>query len=145
MLYLLNNQERIRDAVNAILSAPIDSGWCVEVKEYKRTRTQAQNATLHMWLTDICNHWNETQGEKRTPLTLKDECKAEYLPIKTRVIRGKTLVELTSTSELNVEEFAEFLNKIYALGQKLGAKMRNPDDIKYAMYGVNPCVNKSND
>ncbi len=136
MLYLLDNETRREVVLDKIKKALLNGKWSVEFKEYKKTRTTAQNALMHMWFDDIARHLRSSQGSKVTAKSVKRQCKAEFLGAEESTVRGINLVELVETSTLKVSEMTEFLEKIEALGRKLGARMRIPDDYKWAMYGV---------
>jgi len=127
VLYIIIDQERKSNCLEYIKSLPHDGTICVEVKEYIKNRTTAQNRTMWMWYNDI------TSGTGTTPESLHREMKIRHLGVTKEIISGNLIIEPKSTKRLGVQKMTEFLEAVQALAVQLDIKIRIPDDYGYAM------------
>jgi len=126
--YILNSSYRREEAIKHLKH--IDRGppiMCVSIKEYRDTRSQAQNRLYWMWVNIIA----KDQGN--TPEELHEALKVRFLGFEVKHILGREVVIGNSTKELTTKEFTEYLNKVEALAQALEIKLPIPDDYGYAM------------
>jgi len=81
------------------------------IHQHKPRRSLAQNRALHAILTRISDKIIEDIGEEigYTMLELKEIIKLEYLI----EVDSNGLMRVKGTSELNKEEFTDFIKKIY--------------------------------
>lgn len=108
--YILRTESIRRRAigqVQAISLHPDVTPYEVVIRPYKKSRTLAQNRLLHMWLGII----EEYTGND------KDDLRYEFMKMFVESesytdINGKLQNRVKSTTELNVSEFAKFLNDI---------------------------------
>lgn len=108
-----------------------DKAWTVEVKQYRRNRTLAQNRLLWMWL-DIIAKDTGNDAEK----VLHPYFKHEFLGYERSEFLGIETQELPSTTKLNTKEFTEYLDKIdrFVSGE-LGITLVYPEDVYYEAMG----------
>lgn len=136
-------------AITEILNVlPIDLPHVIEVKEYKKNRSAAQNRLMWGWLTDFENtdvnqHAGQTKEEwhdlfKRLSLSKiyerDDQGYAETMAALRTVYRhglhneSKMMVDHvireTSTTKANVEQFTEYLTFIERYAHERGITLR---------------------
>lgn len=140
MLYILNSPQASVQALNFIGNLPTDlkTPWAVEVKEYKCTRSQAQNKLLWRWYGIIAKDLG------MTPDDLHEQMKARVLgyvevdvPPRLYGFMGATrrIAIPKSTTKLSVQEFTEFLRAVETLAGELGIRLPRMSDYQFAMYG----------
>lgn len=139
-MYILNSPQAASQALNFIANLPTDlkTPWAVEVKEYKSTRSQAQNKLLWRWYGIIA------KDVGLSPEDLHEQMKARVLgyvevdvPPRLHGFMGATrrIAIPKSTTRLTVQEFTEFLQAVEALAEELGIRLPRMSDYQYAMYG----------
>ena len=106
MLKLIFNREQKAEAINAINSLNLETKWQIEIKKYRKNRSDAQNKLYHMWLKEISLHTGDTTDG------LHEHFKNEYLDTEYIMVMGKSLVKTKTTTTLNTKEFTEYLEKI---------------------------------
>lgn len=130
MLFIIDSEERRRAAaeyVARLISSPVH---CVDIKPYKRNRSQAQNRTMWMWYGAIADHVGSTPEE------VHEEMKVRALGIESKIVAGQVLIRPKSTTELDVEGMSRFMEAIQQLAAELEVELPMPDDYKYARYGA---------
>lgn len=80
----------------------------VTIKDYKRSRSRAQNALFWQWCSQIARHTGHTQQE------IHNYYCATYLPINVSVVAGRVVQTTRTTSGLDVDEFAALLTAMQA-------------------------------
>lgn len=100
----------------------------IEIKEYKNSRSIAQNNLLHMWITIIAGELGYTKDAMKTILVEKF---LGYDEVKTK--SDKVIKTLRSTSKLKVDEFTQFLKDIDMFMAEWSITLPHPDDYKLAM------------
>lgn len=111
---------------------------CVEIKEYRKNRSNAQNRTYWMWLNAIAPESGYSAED------LHEVFKQRFLGLEERVVsftrNGKVVREIMcrpkSTAWLTVAEFSDYLRRVEGLAQDMGFVLPYPDDFKYAMEGA---------
>jgi hypothetical protein len=94
----------------------LKGNYWVEIRRCRQQRTLDQNAFFHgVWLPIIAERLTELWGENVTPDTAKAYVKDEFLrwPIVNKETGETFGYETRGTSQLDVKEFSEFLDKIY--------------------------------
>ena len=100
----------------------------IEIKEYKNSRSIAQNNLLHMWITIIAGELGYTKDAMKTILVEKF---LGYEEVKTK--SNKVIKTLRQTSKLKVDEFTQFLKDIDMFMAEWSITLPHPDDYKLAM------------
>jgi len=94
----------------------------VNVRDFRKSRSLEQNATMHMWFDDIA------RATGHTPLEVKSFFKAEYITPEVKEVMGKVVEIERGTSDLNVKEASEFMERISAHAGEMGIALRHPED-----------------
>jgi hypothetical protein len=110
--------------------------WTVEVKQHRKNRTLAQNRLYWMWLGEI----GETLG-----YDIKDKYQKNLLHagialrlnfVDTGMVLGKETTVAKPTSNLDVKEFTEYLERVdHFAADELGITLRHPKDAYYEAMG----------
>lgn len=129
MLLIIDSKEKRRQAaeyVARLLSSPVHS---VEIKPYKRNRSQAQNRTMWMWYGTLADHLGCTAED------VHEQMKIRVLGVEKKVVAGQALIMPRSTTDLDVDGMSRFMEAIEVLAAELEVTLPMPDDYKYARYG----------
>ncbi|MEY4718462.1 MAG: hypothetical protein RL563_1080 [Pseudomonadota bacterium] len=123
-----------RDAVLAVVRESV-LPQRIEVKAYKKNRSLAQNRLLHMWMKCLADHWHQSTGELFSPDAWKIQCKRQFLGEEVvELPGGKLLEQVRKTSELNTQEFTDFLEQIEIwAADDLECLLPRPDEYYEAM------------
>ncbi len=89
-----------------VLKCYEDKNVNIIIKQFKNNRSLAQNSLYWLYMGLISRETGET------PERLHKFFKSEFLPIIQYQIFGKVRADLASSSNLDVNEFTEYLNKI---------------------------------
>lgn len=135
-------------AVEIVSRLNLDKPQEVEIREWKKNRSVAQNSLLWKWLTVIAAELGESKDEvherykEKLLVTIlrRDDpdfaamigsvnavhasgMKSEAMALK------KEIVRLTSTTQMNVHQFTEYLNDIELDARNLGIILPHPEDL----------------
>lgn len=99
----------------------------VDIKPYRKNRSQAQNRTMWSWLHVLSEHTGYDAEE------LHELFKARFLGVEARDVMWQQVFITKSTTKLTTQQFAEYLNKIEAVAAEMGVRLPIPDDYAYAM------------
>lgn len=111
--YVIQNEESRAWAIKVIRELPLDPMYQVVIKKYQRDRSLAQNNLLHMWLKELTDAYFEAYGEQVAPPAWKIFFRALFLEeVALRGPGGELVTDIKHTSDLNVKEFSEFLERI---------------------------------
>ena len=135
-------------AVEIVNRVPIDPPQEIEIREWKKNRLAAQNSLLWKWLTVIASELGESKEDVHArykekllvPILRRDDpdfaamigsvnavhasgMKAEALALKREIVR------LTSTTQMNVHQFTEYLNDIELDSRNFGIILPHPEDL----------------
>ena len=135
-------------AVEIVSRLNLDKPQEVEIREWKKNRSAAQNSLLWKWLTVIAAELGESKDEvhKRykekllVQILRRDDpdfaamigsvnavhaqgMKAEAVALKREIVR------LTSTTQMSVQQFTEYLNDIELDARNIGIILPHPEDL----------------
>ncbi len=127
MRYILIDEQRRGYAIRELQSLDISKPFEVTIKPYKKSRSNAQNNVMWMWLPDIAKHFGYTADE------LHEVLKVRFLGIESRMVDKQVLIQPKSTTKLTTKQMAEYLTKIEALAEANGIILRKPDDYNLAL------------
>ena len=129
--FLLKNG-RIKSAtttyINTIEPEPLME---VIVRPHKKNRSLAQNNLLWLWLREMARFLDVEHGIKCTPEGLKEEFQDRFLGHTPYTASdGVTRSRIRGTSELNTQDFTDFLVRLeaYAIAE-LSCTLPRPEDI----------------
>jgi len=111
---------------------PKEKPLLVEVKQYRKNRTVAQNKLYRRWLGEISKYTGDT------PDGLHEHFKNEYIDTEYTQALGKTTPKTKTTTDLNTKEFSEYLGKIEHFSiHFLNCPLSHPEDLYMeSMYGA---------
>ena len=127
MRYILTDEVRRLNAIEYIRQQK--GVLQVDIKPYKKNRSNSQNSTLWMWLSDLADHFGYTPEE------LHEELKVKFLGVEEKTVAGELIRQPISTTGLSTKEMADYLNKVEILARNQGVVLRYPDDYALALYG----------
>lgn len=138
MLYLLIDEQRRQNCMAEISGLDLKRIKSVEIKEYRKNRSDAQNRTMWMWLHAIEAHLDTPDI---TAEDLHETFKQRFLGLEEKKVtfayNGMVVRELMvrpkSTKTLTVQEMTLYLRKIEHLAAEMSIALPYPDDFKYAM------------
>lgn len=108
----------------------------ISQREYKvsivrkaEKRTLQQNRLYRLWLNCIsAESGNDVED-------LHEYFKATFLDIHSRIIYGKEIIRVTSTTELNTEQFKAYLDKVQQWASvELGIILPEPEDMIFSQF-----------
>jgi len=129
--FVIYNEDEKKLAVAFIAALPIEPNHYIRIDEYRENRSLEQNALNWVWCTHIAEEYGETKDavhfrhkkEILVPIFERDDEEyAEMLEAVRAVYRKgmktdaklleRKIVKLTSTTNANVTQMAEFLTEI---------------------------------
>lgn len=137
MFFIISSEERraaAADFVSRIRKSPLMS---VEIKPYKRNRSEAQNRLMWMWYHIISMDTGQIAED------LHEEMKVRVLGVEEKEVLGPygkmvKLIVPKSSTKLSTQEMTDFLRAIEALAAELEIILPRPDDYKFAMMYEEP-------
>jgi hypothetical protein len=123
-------QDRAK-AIEAVKDIRGDPVMIVEIKEFKETRSQAQNRLMWKWYGQLSEHIFEHHGKRYSPKVIHETCKELWQPtIPYEDMNGKHCVEVKSTTDNNTKEQHLFLEKLcHYAADPWGCVVTVPDDL----------------
>lgn len=129
--FILNSEQVRNTAILQLQALSLEPVLKLEIKQYKKNRTLAQNRLLHMWANEIAHHWYNSGGDIFDSITWKTQLKKLFLGYESiQLPDGSIEKRLRSTKDLKTDEFTQFLENIdaYAVNE-LELWLTRPDDI----------------
>ena len=148
MKTVIRTAEDRNRAVEIVSRLNLDKPQEVEIREWKKNRSAAQNSLLWKWLTVIAAELGESKDEVHerykekllVPILRRDDpdfaamigsvnavhakgMKSEAIALKREIVR------LTSTTQMNVQQFTEYLNDIELDARNIGIILPHPEDL----------------
>ncbi len=109
---LLRFCNRVMENLGGDFNAP----YTVSFVPFKRPRSLDQNAKLHAMLRDLSMHTGYTEK------MMKELVKAQFGPLTTIQVGGKSRAFPKETSEYSVDEMSDLIEHIYKLGAEIGCQ-----------------------
>ena len=126
--FILKSPEIRNNAINFINALNIDHReYSVEVKQYRKNRSNAQNRLLWSWIGIISDETGYTPDE------LHEYLKTRLLGVEEKTIMGHDIFIPKSTTKLTALEFTQYLEKIEMLAMEMGINLPHPSDYSYIM------------
>ena len=123
------DEQRRQTAIEFLRMIKLNRDIRVEIKEYKKNRSTAQNRLLWAWYDVIAK---DTGYE---PEDLHEEMKVRVLGVERKVVRGIELIVPKSSTKLSVQEMTQFLHSVEALAAELGIALPYPRDLYDEAFG----------
>ena len=125
--FILLDDMRRDNALAYIRALNLGKKYSVEVKEYRKNRSNSQNRLYWSWVNLIAK---DTGYE---PDELHETFKQRFLGTEERVVFGKPVKIAKSTAKINTQEFTAYLDRIEQTALAMGMRLPHPDDYSYAM------------
>lgn len=135
-----NDFDRVRVS-DAIKGIDLKKPHSVEVKEYRKNRSLAQNRLMWMWVNEIAEHcgYNPEEAAQALDVPSPDDIhemfKQRLLGTVKREILGDSYQVARSTTQLTTAEFTDYLSRIETAAAMLQITLTKPDDYRFAMMG----------
>jgi len=116
--FVLRNEKVAEHAVSAVLAAA-EEGTTNEVliRPYKSRRSRDQNDMMWAIMRAIAKHTGDDVN------SVKEVLQRKFLGLQTKEALGDTVTFIRPTSDLNVEEFSEFLEQLQAFANEWGVRL----------------------
>lgn len=124
MNYILRDKERLNNCIEYLKSLPLDGSLIVDIGEYKKSRSNAQNRTYWKWIGIIAKEQGYTSDE------LHDILKVRFLGTETKDIDGQLIIQPRSTTKLTTKEMGEYMTKVQMLASTLEISLPIPEDYR---------------
>ena len=138
MLKLIFNREQKAEVINAINSLNLETKWQIEIKKYRKNRSDAQNRLLWMWLDILGRELGYIDELGRGKGDMYDIAVDQCWPhgYEEITFKEKKIIKQRKTSKLDTKDFTVFLNNIDMLAIGLGIILPKPDDLYFEAMGV---------
>lgn len=127
MFFVLNNDQRKQASIQYINMLNKDKVFSVEVKEYRKNRSNSQNRLYWSWIHILAGHTGYSEEE------MHEEFKVRLLGVEEKHVYGQKLIQPISTAKLNTKQFTDYLTRIELVAMQMGLQLPHPDDYAYAM------------
>jgi hypothetical protein len=126
--YILRNEKILANAIDYLHSIKLDEDKPVQmvVKDFKKVRTEEQNALYWSWLRIIAK--DQGNSTKAIHAYYGDK----FLPKEIETVLGKRTETIKSTTELGVKEFTHYLQEVEAdAATEFGIMLPHPGDLEW--------------
>ena len=129
-MFIIRSETDKHRAIEHIKTMPLVPVQFVNIDDYKKNRTSAQNRTFHKWVTIIAEYTGYTLEEVKDKVVLSIwEPVQRVIKVKTEEgLREYTLIERRSTASLSTEEFTKLLDAVIIVAHTLKLQLPMPDD-----------------
>lgn len=125
--HLIDTPESKKRIADLIMRLPDGEKFEVEVTAYKPNRTVLQNKLYWHWLNHLQNETGYDKDE------LHELGKRAVLGVQTKTVMGALIAITPSTTDLNVKEFIDYLEKFEAYFASKGFLLPAPSYYNDAM------------
>lgn len=128
--YIYPRDKELLDRAFSLMDKP----HRIDLKPYRESRSLAQNALLHVWMSELSTKYAECYGDWHGAKVWKQFMKDRFLAVEAVIVASKPVTVEVSTADLDVGEFSKFLDKIdmYCAGE-LEIILSRPEDYRVAM------------
>lgn len=109
---ILRGKPQVDRAIEIIKSLPLNPVMVVKITEFKDSKSLAQLRTVHMWVKEVQEWFQETQGKYYTVDALKDYFKNMFGLYETSETPTGELFKLKSFASYTLAEMREFMDKM---------------------------------
>ena len=151
---IIRNPDIKETAIRLIESMPLEPLHQVEIREYHKDRTLAQNSLMWYWITIIAGERGEIKDDIHceykkkylVPIFERDDPEYAKMIQAVRDVQkagmqtearhlADQIVKLTSTTDADVKQFTEYLNDMEHGANKQGIPLPHPEDRYYEAMG----------
>lgn len=129
MFFIVKDEQKRAQVIQAIQAMSLNKAMCVEVKEYRKNRSNSQNRLMWSWINIIADFVGETAEN------VHESFKQKLLGTVRRKIMGDEITLARSTTALTTTEFTEYLERIEQAAHILQINLPRPDDYWLAIHG----------
>lgn len=141
------NPEAVHQCIDDLDVAKV---WRVTIEEWKNNRSGAQNALYWRWLTEYGHETGHSKEEAHevmkykfaVPIFVRDDAEYADMVASVKEVRKAgmyvyannlrdQIVKLTSTTDFNVKQMAEYLTAFERFARSEGVDLSRPDDLMY--------------
>jgi len=101
----------------------------ISLKEERMNRTQRQNALYWIWVKELSEQTGYTKD------AMHDILRDKFLGYREVKAKDKIIRALRSTTDLNVDQFKEYLQEIDFFSADFGIQLPHPEDLYYESMG----------
>jgi hypothetical protein len=125
---IIKDEQGRERAFEKLAALNLKKPWELEIKPYKKNRTEAQNKLLWKWL----HIWGQDLGY--SDKEIYEIAVAQCWPLieEELVCMGNRIPRQRRTSLLNTKDFSEFLNNIDIKASETGTVLPHPEDLYHA-------------
>lgn len=120
MLFHLNNEEQRKKVIEVIQYLDVRDDWAISINPFTHKRSNNQNSIYWVWIRILSNHFGYSD------MDFHEILKAEFIGVTEITFRGRQQFIPKSSKELSKLEFADYMQKIYALGINQGIQLPLP-------------------
>ena len=121
MKLILRTPELRRRAMEAIKALALNEVWECDLKPWKSTRSQEQNALYWVRLTEISEQLSP-EDKQYSPEVWHEWMKAKFLGKTVIVVDGEPHIVPKTTTTLKTVDFADYLTQVEAWGAEHGVR-----------------------
>ena len=130
--FILLDDMRRDNALAYIRALNLGKKYSVEVKEYRKNRSNSQNRLYWSWVNIIA------KDTGYDPDDMHDTFKQRFLGVEEKIVFGEAVYIAKSTAKLTTQEFTAYLERIEQTAMEMGMNLPRPDDYSYAMGTEQP-------
>lgn len=120
------DRKAVKDYIDKL---ELSRAYKVTIAKKAEKRTLLQNRLYRLWLNCIASETGNDVDD------LHEYFKISFLDIHSRIIYGTEVVRVTSTTELNTEQFTAYLDKVQRWANvEMGIILPNPEDLIFEQF-----------
>jgi len=119
------NKGNIINSIVGRLNLCTNGNYTIKINKVSTKKTCPQNRLYRLWLSCIANEKGYDAED------LHDFFKQKFLSAKMGNIFGEQYIKEITTTKLNTQEFADYLEKVNAFAANLGINLPNPEDLGF--------------
>lgn len=127
----------LQSAVKSLAEIAFSKNMAVEIvaREKKRSRSLAQLRLYWLWVKNLKDCINESQGQSFSDTDVHEWLKERFLDSRIVEIQGTPVRARKSTSDLTVETMTEYLEQVDWFGAQIGCQLPHPEDEYHLAMG----------
>ena len=126
MLVILDTPDRKEYAAQRLRAVPVEAGFCMEIKEYKSSRSLAQNRRYWDILTDTASQAPALTGDDYfTPDAWHLHFRKRFLGFDVIETPGGVIEMPKSTKKLKIKPFSDYMTQVEVFAVEMGVMLRD--------------------
>lgn len=127
--FILKDEEGLAKCSAFLKALNFTKPWSVEIKQYRKNRSGAQNRTYWAWLRVLGDEIGHSDDE------MHELFRGRFLGYEEKTIMGQVVRITKSSRKLTVQDFASYLVQIEMVADSMNIRLPRPDDYAYAIRG----------